>query len=181
MDYRPSPRRSLTGTKVDSSLENIPICVLDFDGVLHHDEVFYTPGIGVHMNAADHELFEWADILVELLESFSDVRIVLSTSWVRARGFEFAKAALPKSLRARVVDATFRNRAIQKAEFDFMSRGQQIVKYVERQGLRRWFAIDDDAAGWPECGDHRLIKTKAHLGLSEATVQRAIREILLSL
>lgn len=159
-------------------LEDTPVCVLDNDGCLHHHEVYYTPGIGVHMQEPGHELFEWAPILIELLAPYPDVRIVLSTSWVRSRGFEFTKAALPLPLRARVIDATFDNREVQKLEFDFMSRGQQVLSYVERRGLQRWFAIDDDVNGWPDWCQHRLVQTRGHLGLSEPGAQDAVRKIL---
>lgn len=159
-------------------MENLPICVLDYDGCLHHHEVYYTPGIGVHVREPGHELFEWSGILEELLAPFPEVKIVLSTSWVRARGFEFARAALPEALRARVIDATFDNREVQKLEFDFMSRGEQVLNYVQRRSLKRWFAIDDDADGWPDWCQHCLVQTQGRLGLSAPAAQDAVRKIL---
>jgi len=161
----------------DLALENIPICLLDYDGVLHHDEVYYKPGAGVFMNEGGHELFEWSHILADLLEPYPDVKIVLSTSWARMLGFEYARAALPEPLRSRVVGATFNNRDIQKADFDFMSRGIQVEWYVKRRGVRRWFAIDDDSDGWT-LDDGRLVRTQSHLGLSETAVQEEVRRAL---
>jgi hypothetical protein len=162
----------------DLALENIPICVLDYDGVVHHDAVYYKPGVGVFMNEPGHTLFEWSHILADLLEPYPEVRIVLSTSWARMRGFEFAKSALPEPLRSRVVGATFNNRDIQKIDFDFMSRATQVLWYVQRRGLNRWFAIDDDVEGWPASDEKRLVKTQSHLGLSEPAVQAEIRRAL---
>lgn len=166
---------------MDFPLKNVPICILDFDGCIHHGEVYYKSGFGVHMREPGHHLFEWSAILVELLAQYPDVRIVLSTSWVRSRGFEFSKAALPAPLRNRVVGATFHNREVQKVEFDFMTRGQQVLAYVERRRLTRWFAIDDDVAGWPEWCEEKLVQTQEHLGISEQSVQQAIRDHLTKL
>lgn len=166
---------------MDSPLKNIPICVLDYDGVVHHGEVYYAPSVGVYMREPGHTLFEWATILIEMLTPYPAVKIVLSTSWVRSRGFKYAKAALPEPLRSRVIGATFHNREVQKAEFDFMSRGQQVLSYVERRGLTRWFAIDDDVAGWPAWCQDRLVQTKEHLGISEKSAQQAIRDCLAKL
>lgn len=161
----------------DLALGNMPICILDFDGVVHHDAVFYRPGVGVFMSEAGHELFEWSHILADLLEPHPDVKIVLSTSWARMLGYEFARSALPAPLSSRVIGATFNNSDIQKLDFDFMSRGVQVEWYVKRRGLQRWFAIDDDVDGWAP-GDKRLVKTQSHLGLSEASVQDDVRRAL---
>lgn len=163
---------------MNSRVEDTPLCILDLDGVVHHHEVYYQPGRGVYMREPNHELFEWACILSDLLAPYPDVRIVLSTSWVRSRGFDFTKTALPLPLRARVIDATFDNREVQKLEFDFMSRGQQVLNYVERRALKRWFAIDDDANGWPDWCQHRLVQAQGHLGLSDPRAQDAVRKIL---
>ncbi|MFC0167606.1 HAD domain-containing protein [Pseudoduganella danionis] len=159
-------------------IEETPICVLDFDGCLHHDEVYYRPGSGVYMREPGHHLFEWAHVLVDLLEPYPSVRIALSTSWVRSRGFQFAKTALPCPLRERVIGATYHTREVQKRDFDFMSRGEQVLNYVERRNLKRWFAIDDDVAGWPTWCLHRLVQTQGHSGLSDPSAQNAVRRIL---
>jgi hypothetical protein len=106
--------------------------------------------------------------------------IVLSTSWVRLRGLEFAKSKLPAALRARVVGATFDNRIMQKLEFDMMSRGCQVYAEVERRKPAKWFAIDNDDSGWPSFCREKLIKTDDNLGLSSAEAQDAIRSMLAS-
>lgn len=172
-------------TEITSSavlpLSEIPVCIADFDGVFHPDSVFYTPGVGIHLIAEGHHLFEWCDILVALLAPYPDVKIVLSTSWVRARSYEFAKSKLPETLRERVIGATFHNRELQKAEFDLMSRGGQVASYVERRKVKRWFAIDNDAEGWPTWCYQKLVKTQDNLGLSEPAVQRLIQDMLRTL
>jgi hypothetical protein len=157
------------------------ICYLDFDGVLHDDAVYCTPKRGIYMGTAGRVLFEWIPILDALLAPHPDVKIVLSTSWVRGRSFEFAKGRLSPTLQSRVVGATFHNRLMQKIEYDFMSRGMQVWSDVQRRHPISWFAIDNDAKGWPEHCRDRLIKTEDRLGLSDLAVQIAIRDMLTSL
>lgn len=154
------------------------ILYLDYDGVLHDDAVFYHPRRGIYIDTPNRQLFEWAHILEELLEPFPDWSIVLSTSWVRVRNFEFAKNKLPHNLRDKVIGATFNHHEIQKLEFDMQSRGYQIWTDVKRRKPDSWFAIDNDAEGWPpQCRD-RLVLTKDRLGISEQSVQEAIIQML---
>lgn len=154
------------------------VCYCDYDGVVHDDAVYWSPGKGVHLRTPGRTLFEWLPILEELLAPYPDVKIVLSTSWVRAKGFKFAKYHLTASMQSRVIGATFHNRETQRFDFDNMSRGMQICSDVGRRGPSRWFAIDNDDEGWPAwCRDH-LIKTEDRLGLSEPAVQDLIRKML---
>ena len=56
------------------------ILYLDFDGVLHPDEVYIVKDKVVLR--AEGRLFMWADRLAEALADRPAVRVVLSTSWV---------------------------------------------------------------------------------------------------
>ncbi|WP_240189644.1 HAD domain-containing protein [Azonexus hydrophilus] len=81
------------------------ILFLDFDGVLHPDAVYFVRGRPTLR--AKGELFMWAGALVDLLTEHPDVRIVLSTSWVRALRFNRARSYLPAELRRCVIGATW--------------------------------------------------------------------------
>ncbi|WP_175424728.1 HAD domain-containing protein [Pseudoduganella umbonata] len=164
-----------------SSISDVPICFLDFDGVLHPDEVYYKPGKGIFIVNSKHALFAWTSILSELLEPHPDVRIVLSTSWVPMRSYLFAKSRLPPDLQARVIGATYNSRVIHRSEFFLMRRGEQVLSFVNRRCLRRWFAIDDDIEGWPGWCEQRLVKTDGAAGMSDINAQNAVREILSNL
>jgi hypothetical protein len=156
------------------------VCYCDYDGVLHDDAVYWSRSTGIHLRTPGRRLFEWAFILEELLAPFPDVKIVLSTSWVRHKRFNFAKKQLPLELQSRVIGATFHSRDTPRHEFDDMSRGMQIYADVQRRLPTRWIAIDNDDHGWPVwCRDH-LIKTDDRLGLSEGAVQEQIRKMLAS-
>lgn len=132
------------------------------------------------MKALGHRLFEWMEILEELLEPHPDVGIVLSTSWVRVKSFDYAKQQLSQTLQTRVLGATFHRREIGKRRFDAMSRGVQVLSDVQRRRPAAWMAIDNDDSGWPSHCRDNLIKTQDHLGLSDLEVQGAIRSRLLA-
>jgi hypothetical protein len=152
---------------------------LDFDGVLHDDAVYWHPKHGIYLATPNCTLFEWMHILEALLEPHPDIFIILSTSWVRVKSYEFAKKKLSPNLQSRVVGATFHNREMQKADFDFLSRGYQILADVKRRQPSSWFAIDNDDEGWPIQYRENLVLTTDRLGISEETVQNSIREMLL--
>jgi hypothetical protein len=155
------------------------ICYLDYDGVLHDCQVFNSPGIGIHIRTPGRTLFEWAPILDELLAPHPDVEIVLSTSWVAAQSFEFARAQLPPGLQQRVIGSTYNTDNLRY--FDAWPRGRQVASDVLERKPDSWFAIDDDDNGWPRNCRGRLIKTHGSAGISAPTAQDAIRKILLSL
>lgn len=157
------------------------ILYLDFDGVLHDDAVYYSPDRGMYLHTPRRVLFEWMPILDELLAPYPELMVVLSTSWVRAQGLAYATSRLSPSLRSRVVGATFDNRHVQKAEFDLLPRGLQVWQDIERRAPVGWFAIDNDAAGWPQHCLDRLVLTEDTLGLSDIRVQVAVRRILASM
>jgi hypothetical protein len=156
------------------------VCYCDYDGVLHDDAVYWSRREGIHLRTPGRKLFEWAHILEELLAPYPGVTIVLSTSWVRHKRFEFSKHQLPLGLQSRVIGATFHSRETHRFTFDSMSRGMQIYADVARRRPAQWFAIDNDDHDWPTlCRDH-LIKTDDRLGLSELAVQDQIRRMLAS-
>ncbi len=58
--------------------EGEPVLYLDFDGVLHHEDVHWDPRRGAYLGGAagGHRLFEWIPALEQLLQEFPAVRIV---------------------------------------------------------------------------------------------------------
>jgi hypothetical protein len=154
------------------------VLYLDFDGVLQHEDVRMSYKHGIFMAAPGRTMFEWMRFLEELLDPHPDVKIVLSTSWVRMRSYNFARAQLTPSLQARVIGATFHRREMRRDEFDLMPRGAQVAQDVFRRGPKSWFAIDDDAEGWPAWCRDNLIKTDGAYGLSDPVIRRAVALML---
>lgn len=156
------------------------ILMLDYDGVLHKDHVYYARG-RIELRA-DGQLFEWAPELIKALAPFPAIKIVLSTSWVRHLGYTRARNHLPESLRERVIGATWHSgmgrhpdspRPVYPTWWDQVYRYEQIQRYVRRARTTDWIAIDDDDLGWPESDRDKLVCTDPERGLSDrAAVER---------
>lgn len=157
------------------------ILYLDYNGVLHDSQVMRNRKRGLYLAKPEKIFFEWMPILDELLAPYEDLKIVLSTSWVRAVDFNTAKYELSAGLRDRVIGSTFHHPGLLQSDFDTMSRGQQIMEDVKRRQPTAWFALDDDTFGWPAAQRDRLIATDGAVGVSDPAVQEAIRAMLASL
>lgn len=151
------------------------ILYLDFDGVLHHEEVYLDADSGMpYMHpviARGRTLFEWASRLEELLDPHPGVGIVLSTSWVLKPGPQVAVARLPRSLRDRVVGATYHpelhgSSVVDMNRFQRLQRGHQVMFDVARRRPRRWLALDDNPLGWMPPLEKHLVLTDGRVGLS---------------
>ena len=162
-------------------LNSMNILYLDYNGVLHDSQVMRNRKRGLYLAKPDKVFFEWLPILTSLLAPATNLKIVLSTSWIRAVDFNTAKYELSPDLRDRVIGSTFHHPGLLQSAFDTMSRGQQILDDVRRRQPTSWFAIDDDAFGWPEAYRDRLIQTDGAIGVSDPTVQLAIKAMLASL
>ncbi|WP_430292802.1 HAD domain-containing protein [Pseudomonas sp. B1-22] len=146
------------------------ILFLDFDGVLHPDAVYLRGTRRIELRAAG-ELFMWAPQLIEALATHHDIRIVLSTSWVRNLGYQKARKVLPAELGGRVIGATWHSAMNQGwpdyIPWDHQTRYEQIAAWLARRLEHSpWLAIDDDAEGWPDCLHKHLVLTDPRCGLS---------------
>jgi len=150
-----------------------------FDGVLHPDSVFLHPRYGPTLRGCDgHSMFEHVELLEDVLAPYPEVRIVLSTSWVRRYRGSLVRVArgLTPGLRRRVVGATFHS-AMSAVEFGQMSRGMQVWQDVMRRKPSVWIALDD-YEHWPEwCAEH-LVRSDPVLGISEPAVLAELRSKL---
>jgi hypothetical protein len=151
------------------------ICYLDYDAVLHDGNVLSSRSKGMYIKTPDRTFFEWMPILEDLLAPYPDLKIVLSTTWVRQLGFNEAKYELSTSLNERVIGSIFLHPKLVNAEFDVLPRGVQIWHDVERRKPSDWFALDDDSVGWPARCRDKLIQTDTKKGLSDPAVQELVR------
>ena len=71
------------------------IIYLDFDGVLHHYDVYLDQRNRTILRGMG-ALFEYAPRLESILATYPNIKLVLSTSWVRVKGFQYATERLPK-------------------------------------------------------------------------------------
>ncbi|HEY3301305.1 MAG TPA: HAD domain-containing protein [Methylophilaceae bacterium] len=160
---------------------------LDFDGVLHPDDV-YNSKRGLELRAPGH-LMMHAPVLQTILDEIDphgDIKIILSTSWVRIKGFDRTKKYLSDGLASRVIGATWHSGMV-KRQNDFrnslldpflqMSRFQQIEWYLKRHPTKEWLAIDDLHSGaetWPEDMSDHLVLTDPDNGLGCLNAQNEL-------
>ena len=151
---------------------------LDFDGVLHHHDVWWHERIGPYMRAPEeYKLFQHLPLLEAVLAPYPSVKIVLSTSWVRRYGCAKAAKQLGPRLRQRVIGATFHSRMSEDL-FTALPRGKQVWDDVQRRSPLGWIALDDDDHGWPPEYAGHLVKTHPKEGLSCRNAQQAFRAAL---
>lgn len=150
------------------------VLFLDFDGVLHPDAVYRTR-CGLELRAPG-ALMMHAPILVEILSDFPQVKICLSTSWVRLLDYRRARAYLPQVLQERTFSGTWHSQmpSAPLDGYDLYTRYEQIRAAVTRAGITRWLAIDDDPDhSWP-AHDSRLVRCDSELGLSYRPTQEEL-------
>jgi hypothetical protein len=145
----------------------LEVIYCEFDGLFHPAEGSRYRSMSITRHKFHgHSLFESCPILEELLSPYPRLKIVLSTSWVQARGFRGAKVCLTSGLQSRVIGATFDTRHLHAEDFADVSRYAQIKKDVDFRNPRHWLAIDDDGCDWPSSELNALVLAPAELGLS---------------
>lgn len=152
-----------------------PVLFLDLDGCLHPDNVRKVNNAPVLLGGG--RLFEHVELLTDLLAPYADVRIVLSTLWVRAFGFDETKAYLPTELQSRVVGTTYEY-CVDIYEWNELSRFDQILRYVNGKGVQSWLALDDNNHIWPDAFENRLVCPNRHLGIGEPRIQAELADKL---
>jgi hypothetical protein len=142
------------------------VLYLDYDNVLHGEVLKFNKAPCLRLETPGQTFFQNMPILEQLLGPYPDVKIVLSTSWVRVFDFYHARKHLSASLQARVVGATFHALHMYKEDFARLPRHRQILADAARRQLTRWLAIDDDIEGWPQSALDHLVPMPPSLGLS---------------
>ncbi|MCP5285414.1 MAG: hypothetical protein H6933_10985 [Burkholderiaceae bacterium] len=153
---------------------------------MHHGKVRRGPRRTAVMDEPGHVLMEWATDLERALKPHPEVKLVLSTSWVHALGFDRAKSYLPTALQARVVGATFHRREHGPTRelrrlWAEGGRGAQIAWDVSRRKPRKWFAVDDAVDEFLPGQLQNLVRCESSVGLSEPRAQRDLSAMLESL
>jgi hypothetical protein len=155
-----------------------PVLYVDYDGVLHHENVLWHPRKGAYISAPSrYSLFQHTGLLEEILAPYPRVKIVLSTSWVRVYSFSKAASRLSPALRQRVVGATWHSRMV-KDEFTSKPRGVQVWEDVLRRMPKNWIALDDDEWDWPAHCRENLIRTDDYEGISDPEVLAELKRKL---
>lgn len=155
--------------------QNGLILYLDFDGVLHHEDCRWNKH-GPYINGpVEYKVFQHVGLLEQLLEPYPQVKIVLSTSWVRTYGcIGAAKRMKSESLQKRVIGATFHSK-MDEAEFVAAPRGMQVWGDVYVRKPSDWLALDDDYLHWPKWTLDKYVRTHVHDGISDPQVRQELK------
>lgn len=81
---------------------------LNFDGVLHPDDVHFSEGRIPALATRGHTLFEHANVLADLLKPYPQATIVLNTWWTFFLGVDNCLTLLPPAIAQRVIGTTLR-------------------------------------------------------------------------
>jgi hypothetical protein len=153
------------------------VLFLDIDGVLHRG-IARRSGNRVMSSGPEIALFEYAPVLDNLLSPYPDIEIVLSSDWSLVLGTEFTRDAIPSSrLRQRIVGATFDGCTFNPLVWPVLTRGGQILDYVQRNAPLSWLAVDDRTDGF-EAHRDRLVHCQTDAGLGDSAVVEQFRERL---
>jgi hypothetical protein len=162
---------------------NTPTLFVDYDGTLHggHGVV---DGDGQVSLDSGRPLFEYAPLLVELLEPYPDVEIVVTTSWLETMTTETVLSYLPPELMRRVVDTTRGRKPRLSYMLNGSGRTDVITCYAFGKGLKQWLAIDDSVYGAYHFGREpgelvqNFVLLDSKRGISDEGAQQRIREWL---
>ncbi|MBK5164798.1 hypothetical protein IQ291_10580 [Burkholderia sp. R-70211] len=123
-----------------------PTLFVDFDGTLHVGNSFIDENGQITLDTGG-SLLEFAPLLVNLLEPYPSVEIVLTTSWTRSLPPEKVMSYLPPALARRVVATTHGT----TARFGYIQNGTDrtyiVCKFASNRRLTRWLALDDRVYG----------------------------------
>ena len=163
--------------------ETAPTLFVDYDGTLHSGHALLDTDGHVTLESG-RPLVEYAPLLVEMLEPYPAVQIVLTTSWLQTLSTEKVVSYLPQKLAQRVVDTTKDRRP----RFSYMQNGSGrtdvITSYAFGKRLKNWLAIDDSVYGAYHFGREpgELVRNFVLLdstrGISDEGAQQRIREWL---
>ena len=176
---------------------NASTIYLGISGVLHPSESTYTLLYGRSPWADGHSKYESASVLVQLLDSWPDVEIILTSTQPWAHGIESVLEHLGPSLAARVVGYTYEDlttrvkrevttrsgliREIGLSDEDYwrLNKSAIVATHVEWRRPVQWIAIDDEDILWPhDVRRDKLVLTDGCAGLRNADTQNKLRTIM---
>lgn len=154
------------------------VLYLDYDGVLHHENCLWSQRGPYIKGPEKYKIFQHVGLLEQMLEPYPQIKIVLSTSWVRSYGCTgAAKRLQSESLQKRVIGATFHTKMNRDA-FNAAPRGMQVWGDVAVRMPLDWLALDDDYLHWPKWTLDKYVRTHEHEGISDPKVQQELEHKL---
>ncbi|MFL9889343.1 HAD domain-containing protein [Paraburkholderia sp. RL17-383-BIF-A] len=158
-------------------LADEPTLYLNFGGVLN-------VGHGLINEVGDIALdtgrrpFEFVPYLVDILAPYSQVQLVLTTSWLQSLGAGRTIALLPDHLRRKVVGTTLGTPPRLGEIKDGTAKTMSIMRHAAKHGVAKWLALDDDAWGVPPGFEEHFLHTDSETALGSPEARKQLREWL---
>ncbi|CAM8635706.1 HAD domain in Swiss Army Knife RNA repair proteins [Comamonadaceae bacterium] len=151
---------------------------LDYEGCLHNRYCLFGFYDGTAFREPKgYKLFQYMDLLEELLLPYPQVKIILSTDWLHFfKKLDTIKALSP-NLRLRVI-GTVLHRGTNSKKTEGKTIGQLAEQDIKKRKPKDWLAIGDNTEGWSPLFAHKVILTHYELGISEPRAKRLIQERL---
>jgi HAD domain in Swiss Army Knife RNA repair proteins len=134
---------------------------------------------GVVSLDSGRQVLEFAPTLVEILNPWPDVQLVLTTDWIRTVGLERTKCLLPVPLRARVLDTILAYRPRLSELLDGSAKTRAILAHSRLHRVLAWLAIDDETFGVPVEYEQHFLRTDPDHALGCASAQARLTEWLM--
>ncbi|MGF6977610.1 hypothetical protein QFZ94_006060 [Paraburkholderia sp. JPY465] len=151
------------------------ILYLNFDGVLHPDQVFYENGCIPSLLTPGHNALEYAELLANALEGYDEVAIVLNTWWTFYLGLDACKDLLPTTLAARVSGSTIQHIDTYGS---IPTRREETEFHIARQRSRPWMILDHNHARYRRDFQPNLLLLDPCEGLGSRAAQRSVERRL---
>ncbi|MEM5371641.1 HAD domain-containing protein [Paraburkholderia azotifigens] len=160
-----------------------PTLFVDFDGTLHVGRASMDETGMISLNTG-RPLFEFAPLLVELLDPYPSVQLVLTTSWLMTLSQDDIVSLMPPELAHRVVDTTRHIKSRVGYILNGTDRTYVISRYAYSKQLKHWLAIDDAVFGAEQFGNTRgelvdhFVLLHPNRGLNDCDALRRVSEWL---
>ncbi|WP_035568775.1 HAD domain-containing protein [Caballeronia sordidicola] len=161
----------------DTLVSNAPTLYLSYGGVLNigHGLV---DNHGVVTLDSGRPTFEYAPYLADVLVPWSQVQIIVTTSWLQTLGAEKTIALLPDHLRCRVVGTTLGTPPRLGEIKDGTAKTMTVIRHAVKHGLTNWLALDDEAWGVPSDFEQHFLHTDSDTALGAPRARQQLREWL---
>jgi hypothetical protein len=185
--YQVMAKQSSAG-KIETRLSLVldrttPTLFVDYDGTLHAGHALIDESGQITLDSG-RPMFQFAPLLIEMLEPYPAVEIILTTSWLQTMPEEKVISYLPAELARRVVGTT----QGRKPRFSYLRNGtgrtDVITCYAFGKRMKYWLALDDSVFGahqfGPEPGElvRNFVLLDSARGISDDAAQQRIREWL---
>ncbi|WP_408433990.1 HAD domain-containing protein [Paraburkholderia caffeinilytica] len=144
---------------------------LNFDGVLHPDQVVYREGLTPSLVATGHSAFEHAGLLSEILEQHDEVELVLNTWWTFFVCIDSVLELLPTALASRVVDTTLEC----SSRYDSLpSRSKEAERHIASKNKRQVLVLDNSNSRYSRDLIPHMLLVDPTVGLASIAARRAL-------